>query len=369
MVKGANNSMSTWAHKVVLLTDPQAQATLQANPDLVRAQGVNFVSENSVQPVRFSVVVPVFNEQDVLPTTFRRLHTIMAGIGDSFELIFVNDGSSDDSQAMIETLAEDHSFVKVINFSRNFGHQIAISAGMDFASGDAVIIIDADLQDPPELIPTMIEQWHRGYEVVYAKRTRREGETWFKRSSAVAFYRLLRSLTNIDIPMDTGDFRLIDKKVCTVMNSLREKNRFVRGLVTWSGFRQTAVEYVRDKRFAGESKYPLKRMLKLSGDAITSFSDKPLKFALYTGLTLCLMSVLYFVASQVVELVSGKLASGLSDVASLLVFLNGIVLLVLGFIGQYLSRILDETRDRPLYVVTSHKGWQEGTPHETCAKG
>lgn len=312
--------------------------------------------------VRYSVIVPVYNEQEVLPTTYKRLKTVMDGLSEPYELVFVNDGSRDASQAILESLCDEDPAVKVINFSRNFGHQVAISAGMDYAAGDAVIVIDADLQDPPELIPKMIERWSEGYEVVYARRTVRLGETWFKRWSAALFYRVLRALTDVDIPMDTGDFRLIDRRVCDVMKSIREKNRFIRGLVSWSGFRQTAVDYVRDPRLAGETKYPLKRMLRLSSDAITSFSDKPLKMPLYIGtmvIILCLGLLVYAVFSS---LLFRHDVSGLIWGVDTCALLNGVVLVSLGMMGQYLARIYDEVRDRPLYVVGSQKGFQKESP-------
>lgn len=320
-------------------------------------------NEERVKPgvstqVRYSVVIPVYNEQDVLLETYRRLKIVMDGVGDPYELLFVDDGSRDHSEAILESLCDEDSVVRLIVFSRNFGHQIAISAGMEHAAGDAVIVIDADLQDPPELIPKLIEQWLQGNEVVYAKRTSRVGETWFKRWTAATFYRMLHALTDVDIPLDTGDYRLIDRKVCDVMNSVRERNRFVRGLVSWAGFRQTAVEYTRESRFAGESKYSLTKMLKLSGDAVTSFSDKPLKWSMYAGMGIAGLSLLYVIASLIASVSSGHWVQGIGYEASLSIFFNGVVLFVLGVIGQYIARIYDETRDRPLYVVGSHKGFQ-----------
>ncbi|MGC8777686.1 MAG: glycosyltransferase family 2 protein, partial [Candidatus Caldatribacteriaceae bacterium] len=205
-----------------------------------------------VEKVVLSVVVPVFNEEEVLPETYRRLTVIMEGMGKSYELLFVNDGSVDRSRIILEELAQKDRRVRVIHFSRNFGHQAAITAGMDHARGEAVVVIDADLQDPPEVIPEMVAKWQEGYEVVYGKRVKREGETFFKRFTASLFYRFLQRMTSIDIPLDTGDFRLLDRKVVEVMRLLREKNRFMRGLVSWVGFRQIALPYVREKRFAGE---------------------------------------------------------------------------------------------------------------------
>jgi dolichol-phosphate mannosyltransferase len=305
------------------------------------------------------VIIPVYNEEQVLPATYARLKTVMDGLREPYELVFVNDGSSDASQVILESLCDEDDTVKVINFSRNFGHQVAISAGMDYAAGDAVIIIDADLQDPPELIPKMIERWLEGYQVVYAKRTGRLGETQFKRWSARLFYRVLRALTDIDIPVDAGDFRLIDRSVCEVMKSIHEKNRFIRGLVSWSGFRQTAVEYVREPRHAGETKYSLKRMLRLSSDAITSFSDKPLKIPIYIGSTLIILSTLFLVYAVFVSISFRHGVSGFMWILCACAMLNGIALVSLGIIGQYIARIYDEVRQRPLYIVGSHKGFQK----------
>lgn len=229
--------------------------------------------------IQYSIVVPVYNEEPVIQTTYQRLKEVMDQTKEHYELIFVNDGSKDRSIEILREQSLIDPRVKIIDFSRNFGHQIAITAGMDYAEGNAIAVIDADLQDPPELILDMIEQWKEGYDVVYAVRTKRKGETFFKKQTASMFYRLLRSVTDIDIPLDTGDFRLLDRKVCDEMKRLKEKNPFVRGLVSWVGFKQTAVEYERDERLAGETKYPLKKMLKLSMDGITTFSHKPLKAA------------------------------------------------------------------------------------------
>lgn len=209
--------------------------------------------------MKYSIVVPLYNEEEVILESFKRLKQVMDKTGESYELLFVNDGSQDKTEELAAKLANEHKEVKLISFSRNFGHQIAITAGMDAASGEAIVVIDADLQDPPEVILQMIEKWKEGYEVVYGQRIKRKGETFFKKFTAKLFYRILKSMTSVDIPVDTGDFRLIDRKVCDAMKSLTEKNRYVRGLVSWVGFKQCAVTYVRDERFAGETKYPLKK--------------------------------------------------------------------------------------------------------------
>ncbi|MEC0599555.1 glycosyltransferase family 2 protein [Bacillus spizizenii] len=306
--------------------------------------------------IQYSVVVPVYNEELVIHETYQRLKEVMDQTKENYELLFVNDGSKDHS---IEILRE-HSLldprVKIIDFSRNFGHQIAITAGMDYAQGNAIVVIDADLQDPPELILDMIEKWREGYEVVYAVRTKRKGETFFKKQTAALFYRLLSSMTDIDIPIDTGDFRLMDRKVCDEMKRLKEKNPFVRGLVSWVGFKQTAVEYVRDERLAGETKYPLKKMLKLSMDGITTFSHKPLKLASYAGMLMSGAGFLYMFIVMYLKLFTDSTITGWSSLIVIQLLFSGIVLLILGMIGEYIGRIYDEAKDRPLYIVQKSYG-------------
>ncbi len=241
-----------------------------------------------------SVVVPVYNEQEVITETYRRLKASLSNLDMDIEYIFINDGSTDNTYLKLKELIVNTD-VKLINFSRNFGHQIAISAGMDYAKGDAVVVIDADLQDPPEIISEMIEKWKEGYEVVYGKRLHREGETLFKKLTAKLFYRVIDNITDIKLPVDVGDFRLIDKKVCNSMKSLPERARYVRGLVSWVGFNQTSIEYKREKRFAGKTKYPLRKMIKLATDGIISFSYRPLKLATFLGMTVSALSFIYLI--------------------------------------------------------------------------
>lgn len=310
-------------------------------------------------PVKYSIVVPVFNEELVIKESYRRLKAVMDRTQEKYELIFVNDGSRDRTSEMIEQICMDDASVKFLSFSRNFGHQIAISAGMDYASGQAVVVIDADLQDPPELILTMIEKWKEGYDVVYAKRMERKGETKFKLWTAALFYRLLRSMTDVDIPVDTGDFRLIDRKVCDTMKSIKEKSRFVRGLISWVGFRQIAVEYVREERFAGETKYPLKKMLKLSLDAMTSFSYKPLKLASIIGYVVSVVSFLYLLYSLYLKLFTNSTEPGWTSIVTISLFFNGIILIILGIVGEYIGRIYDEVKNRPLYIVGQQIGFDQ----------
>ena len=241
----------------------------------------------------YSVIVHVFNEEEVILETYNRLKGVMDALKESYEIIFVNDGSRDKTSFIIGQLCKMDQNTKLIDFSRNFGHQTAITAGMDYSEGDAVVVIDADLQDPPEVIPGMISKWKEGYDVVYGKRIERKGDSIFKKITAKLFYRFLKKMTDVDIPVDTGDFRLIDRKVCETLKTVRERNRYVRGTISWLGFRQTGIEFVRDKRFAGKTKYLLKKMLKFAFDAITSFSYKPLKLASYVGLLLSAISFVY----------------------------------------------------------------------------
>ncbi|MQR86249.1 glycosyltransferase [Bacillus megaterium] len=301
--------------------------------------------------VKYSIVVPVYNEEEVLHETYRRLTEVMRSTKEAYELLFVNDGSRDRTAEIIKEYSEQDPAVVLLDFARNFGHQIAITAGMDYARGEAVVVIDADLQDPPELILEMIEKWKQGFDVVYAKRTKRKGETYFKKQTAAMFYRFLRAMTDIDIPLDTGDFRLLDRKVCNQMNSIQEKNRFVRGLVSWVGFKQIAVEYERDERLAGESKYPLKKMLKLSMDGITSFSYKPLKLASYAGVTLSGIGFIYLLVVVYLKLFTDSTITGWSSLIVIQLLFSGIILIILGMIGEYIGRIYDETKNRPLYIV------------------
>ena len=308
---------------------------------------------------RYSVVVPVFNEEAVVCECFRRIKAVMDKTNEEYEIIFVNDGSRDNTKKIISELCDKDKCVKLIDFSRNFGHQTAISAGMDLSSGQAVIVTDADLQDPPEVIPEMIEKWKEGFDVVYGRRTKRKGETFFKRATAKMFYRILKSLTSFDIPTDTGDFRLIDRKVCDVLSSLKEKNRYIRGLVSWTGFRQTEVCYVREERFAGETKYPFKKMLKFALDGITAFSYKPLKLASVLGFMLSGVSFLYLLLVIYLKLFTEVTVLGWASAMSVILFFNGIILIMLGMMGEYIGRIYEEVKNRPLYVIREKKGFEE----------
>lgn len=310
--------------------------------------------------IRYSIVIPAYNEELVINESYKRLKAVMDTTNESYELIFVNDGSRDKTGAMLSEICDNDKNVKMIDFSRNFGHQTAITAGMDNSSGQAVVVIDADLQDPPEVILDMIAKWKEGYDVVYGKRGKRKGETFFKLFTAKVFYRFLKSMTTVDIPVDTGDFRLIDRKVCDALSSLSEKNRYVRGLVSWVGFRQTDVTYVREERFAGETKYPLKKMIKFALDGITAFSYKPLKLSTYLGFLLSLGSFLYLIAVICIKLFTDTAVSGWASTLSVTLFFNGIILIMLGIMGEYVGRIYDESKNRPLYIIREKKGFSDG---------
>jgi dolichol-phosphate mannosyltransferase len=309
--------------------------------------------------VKYSIVVPVFNEEEGIIESYKRLKKVLDSLQESYELLFVNDGSRDKTAAIINELCEMDKKLKFINFSRNFGHQIAITAGMDFSEGDAIVVIDADLQDPPEVIPKMIEKWKEGYEVVYGKRLERQGETFFKKFTAKLFYRFLKTMTDVEIPVDTGDFRLIDRKVCDALKQVNERNRYVRGLISWLGFKQTGVEFSRDKRFAGETKYPLKKMFKFAFDAITSFSYKPLKLASYAGMILSLFSFAYLIVVIYLRLFTDITYPGWASTLAVNLFFNGIILIILGIIGEYVGRIYDEAKGRPLYIITNLKNLEK----------
>jgi len=307
-----------------------------------------------------SVVAPCFNEEGVLHELYRRISQVLDSSGESWELVLVNDGSRDRTPEIMRELHVQDERVKVVDFARNFGHQIAVTAGMDYARGDAVVLIDADLQDPPELILEMLTKWRAGYEVVYAIRAERKGETWFKEFTAKAFYRIIYKITDIEIPMDTGDFRLMDRKVVDALKTMHEKHRFMRGMSVWVGFRQTGVKYVRAERYAGETKYPLKKMLKFAMDGITSFSYFPLQLATYIGFVSALLAVLGIIVTIILRLSGSHAFLGQATTLVSVLFLGGVQLICLGILGEYLGRIYDEVKGRPLYIVREALGFEKG---------
>lgn len=298
-----------------------------------------------------SVVIPIYNEEKNIPLLFERLKNALENTGQSFELIYVNDGSKDLSIQVIKGLAKDYSFVKYINFSRNFGHQIAVSAGLDLCKGTEVVIIDADGQDPPELIPELYKKLNEGFEIVYAKRKSRKGESALKLMTARWFYKILARLTSIDIPMDTGDFRIIHRKVVDQINKMPEKQKFLRGQMAWVGFRQTFVEYDRDERMSGDTGYTFRKMFRLAMDGITSFSNFPLRVATISGFACAFIGFFLIIYTLYSRYVLKDYEPGWSSLMITIVFIGGIQLIGIGIIGEYISRIYDNIRNRPLYIV------------------
>jgi len=301
--------------------------------------------------ITYSIIAPIYNEKDNLPELHRRVKEVMDSTGESWELILVDDGSTDGSTEGIRELAKKDKQVRPIIFARNFGHQIAITAGWDYARGDAVVIIDADLQDPPELILEMAKKWREGYEVVYAVRAEREGESWFKLWTASLFYRIIYRITDVKIPLDTGDFRLMDRKVVNVLKQMRERHRFPRGMSAWVGFKQVGVEYKRAARVAGETKYPFRKMFLLAVNAVTGFSYFPLQVATYFGFISAGISILAIPVVVYMRASGSQAFLGQATTLIAVLFLGGVQLISLGVLGEYIGRLYDEAKGRPLYIV------------------
>lgn len=313
-----------------------------------------------VSPVVISVVAPCYNEEGNVPRLYERIREVMDDIGENWELILVNDGSTDRTLYEMMSLRDEDYRVKIVNFARNFGHQTAVTAGMDFATGQAVVLIDADLQDPPELIKDMLQKWREGFHVVYAVRAERRGETFFKKLTAKLFYRLIYRITDINIPLDTGDFRLMDRRVVNAVSQMREHNRFIRGLTSWVGFRQTGVEYVREERQHGETKYPLRKMVKFALDAITGFSYFPLQVAIYISFMLGVLAVLALPIVVFMRLATSEaFLEGQATTLSVVLFLSAFQFFFFFLMGQYIARVYDEVRGRPLYVVADTYGLKD----------
>lgn len=301
--------------------------------------------------ITYSIVVPVYNECESLPHLYQRVRKVMAATRATWEMIIVDDGSSDGSTDLIRQLARKDRHVRPVIFARNFGHQIAITAGWDYALGDAVVIIDADLQDPPEAIPELAKKWKEGYEVVYAVRAERAGESWFKKFTASVFYRLIYRITDVSIPVDSGDFRLMDRKVVNVLKQMRERHRFPRGMSAWVGFRQIGVSYKRSPRYAGVTKYPFRKMLRLALNAVTSFSYFPLQVATYFGFFSAGLAILAIPVVVYLRMAGIPQFTGQATTLIAVLFLGGIQLISLGILGEYIGRLYDEAKGRPLYVV------------------
>lgn len=301
--------------------------------------------------ITYSIIAPIYNEKDNLSELYRRVKEVMDSTNEPWELILVDDGSTDGSTDGIRELAKQNKQIRPIIFARNFGHQVAVTAGLDYSRGDAVVIIDADLQDPPELILEMAKKWKEGNEVVYAVRAEREGESWFKLWTASLFYRIIYRITDVKIPLDTGDFRLIDRKVVNVMNKMRERHRFLRGMSAWIGFKQVGVEYKRAARMAGETKYPFKKMLRLAINAVTGFSYFPLQVATYFGFGSAGIAIVAIPIVIYMRVTGSQAFFGQATTLIAVLFLGGVQLISLGVLGEYIGRLYDEAKGRPLYIV------------------
>ena len=306
---------------------------------------------------KYSIVAPVFNESETLPEFYRRIYAVVQELDSAAELLLIDDGSTDNSLELMQELQSQGSFVRIISFSRNFGHQVAITAGIDYAKGDAVIVIDSDLQDPPEVIHELVSKWKAGAELVLAVRPARKGESWFKRATASFFYRLIDRLTDLHIPKDSGDFRLMDRKVVQALRKVREQHRFMRGLSVWVGFKRDEVVYVRDERFAGRSKYPLSRMLRFATDGITSFSHVPMQLAMTLGFFFAGIALLGIPAIVALRFSGNQEFFGQATTLVSVLLLGGVQLICLGIIGEYLGRIYNEVRRRPLYLISGKWGF------------
>ena len=301
--------------------------------------------------ITYSIIAPIYNEKETLPELYRRIKEVLDSTDKTWELILVDDGSTDGSTDFIRELAQKDKSIRPVIFARNFGHQVAVTAGLDYSRGEAVVIIDADLQDPPELILEMSKKWQEGYEVVYAVRAEREGESWFKLWTASLFYRIIYRITDVKIPLDTGDFRLMDRKVVDVMNRMRERHRFLRGMSAWVGFKQIGVEYKRAARTAGETKYPFNKMLRLALNAVTGFSYFPLQVATYFGFVSAGISILAIPIVVFMRASGSQAFVGQATTLIAVLFLGGVQLISLGVLGEYIGRLYDEAKGRPLYIV------------------
>jgi len=310
----------------------------------------------TIKAVDLTVIIPVYNEEAVLEELYKRLNLILEFMTLNYEVIFVNDGSCDGSQEIIKQINKKNFNYKCLAFSRNFGHQIAISAGLDFAQGNATIIMDADLQDPPELIPELLKKWKEGYEVICAKRESRK-DGLFKKLTAHCFYRLFNKISDISIPLDTGDFRLLDKKVVMTLRTFREKNRFLRGLFSWAGYKHTYVTFSRSERYAGKTHYPLIKMIKFAIDGLLSFTALPLRLATWLGVICSFMGFVGIIWVIIIRFLPQYHSSGWATLMTTVLFIGGVQLFIMGMIGEYLSRIYTEVQNRPLYIVREKIGF------------
>lgn len=321
------------------------------------------LSESGSENQLLSIVIPCYNEEEVIEETMKRLQAFCSELQNlDVELIFVDDGSHDRTRALLKTFAAKDPRVKIIGFARNFGHQIAVTAGIDASSGDAVVLIDADLQDPPEVVHRMIEKWREGFDVVYGTRTERPGESAFKLATARGFYRLLNRLSDVPIPLDTGDFRLMGRNVVDALRAMPERDRFVRGMVSWIGFKQAALPYKRAERFAGTSKYPLRKMLRFATDGILSFSTKPLQLSIGLGIFSAFLSLLGLLYTVYVRIFTDAWVAGWAGLMVAVLFMGGVQLISIGVLGEYIGRIYGEIKRRPLYIVDDYCGFDQKKP-------
>jgi dolichol-phosphate mannosyltransferase len=307
---------------------------------------------------KYSLIIPIYNEQETISEMYRRVSAVMDRLDGETELVLINDGSRDKSLSMMRELHQRDKRVCYLSFARNFGHQIAVTAGLNFVRGQVIIILDADLQDPPELIPDMLEKWRQGYQVVYAQRTKRRKESWFKRFMAFSFYRILKSLADVDIPTDTGDFCLMDRSVVDLLNQMPERNRYIRGLRSWVGFQQTAIQFERDPRFAGEVKYTFRKSLSLAINSLVSFSRVPLRIASYMGLISAAFSIVMACLVLYWRLVQpDSPVTGFATIAIAIFFIGSVQLICIGILGEYIGRIYEEVKGRPLYTLAEVGGF------------
>lgn len=315
-------------------------------------------STEQVSPT-YSFVLPVYNEEETLPELRRRMTDLLDQMDGPAEIILVDDGSKDLSYPMMLDIHAQDSRFKVVHFARNFGQQVALSAGMDLAQGEAIVLMDADLQDPPEVVLEMARKWREGYDLVYGQRERREQETWFKKKTSAIFYRTLRYMTDVDVPLDTGDFRLIDRRAIDAFRAMRERSRYVRGMFGWIGFKQTGVKYVRPGRFAGETKYPVSKLIRLALDGIISFSNLPLRMVLQLGFVVSVISFCAGITAIFIKLSGMYAISGWASLTVFVSFIGGVQLTVLGVMGEYVGRIYEEVKHRPLYLVRNLHGFAQ----------
>jgi polyisoprenyl-phosphate glycosyltransferase len=321
------------------------------------------MESEAVKTPLLSVVIPCYNEQEVIGDTVKRLQAFCSELVDlDAELIFVDDGSRDQTHELLKAYASGDPRIKLVRFARNFGHQIAVTAGIDAASGDAIVLIDADLQDPPEVVHAMVAKWREGYDVAYGTRTERPGESAFKLATARGFYRLLNRLSDVPIPLDTGDFRLMSRNVADTLKAMPERDRFLRGMVSWVGFKQTAVPYKRAQRSAGESKYPLNKMLRFAIDGILSFSTKPLQMSVGLGMLCAVVALAGILYALVIRLFTRNWVEGWTTVVIAVLFIGGVQLICVGILGEYIGRIYSEVKNRPLYVVQEYRGFDRVGP-------